>query len=178
MTDHVDGELEPPQEPGGHERREQQHQRGGVPDRVLDAEDDDQVDEVAQQDQAEGGPPADPLADHQGDGGHEAGGHGRAVQPALRAVAQHVVDEQVDAAHEPAEHEQQGEGESGDPVLGTARHPGGTGATRCAVGSGSSLPITATGCRTTGLVGRMLHTVTRPLPRAWTDHGRARRRGR
>ena len=70
---------------------EQQHQRGGVADGILDAEDDDQIDEVAEQHQAERVPPGDQLPDHQRDGGQDAGDHRRPIDPALRAVAQTTV---------------------------------------------------------------------------------------
>ena len=59
--DHVDADLPAAQEPGGHERREQEHQRRGVAHRVVDAEDDDEVDQVTEQDQPERVPPAGPL---------------------------------------------------------------------------------------------------------------------
>ena len=80
---HVDAELPRPEEPGGDERREQQHQRGRVADRVLDAEDDDQVDQVAEQDQPEGLPPAGPPAHGQRHGG----GHAQQPSPRRRPSA-------------------------------------------------------------------------------------------
>jgi hypothetical protein len=106
-----------PRKPGGHEGGEEQHQRCRVPHRVLDAEHDHQVDEVTEQHQAEGVPPAGPLPDGQGDGGQDAQAHRGGVEPGRCALAEHAVHEEVDRAHHAADDEQRGQGEGGDAVL-------------------------------------------------------------
>jgi hypothetical protein len=124
--EHVAAQLPGPEEPGRDEGGEQQHERGRVAERILDAQRDDGVDEVTQENEREHVPAAGPSPDDQRHGHENQQAHGRGVDPASGSRAQDPVDEEVDRAHGRSGDEQCGEGERRDPVLGAAADRGRT----------------------------------------------------